>query len=262
MAVEVIFRDIEHDRDVRAERRERFQLKGRDFGNRQAVLAEFFQAGGERLSDIPARDGVFSRGAENMFEQGDHRRFAVRSRDRDERTAESARTEFRLSDHRLSHALEGNGQRVIDGDPRAQYKHVAFFAAGDKLLFFYGAGALYDEFLRRLTHRLVGHVVVEIYLRALCQQILGGGDARTGDPRHQKRLFREIHTHPPSPLARGSDKRKKQRQRQRRGDSRVNVGDLPLRIALLLKMVVKRRHQKDPFARFFVIYDLKDDGYA
>ena len=49
---------------------------------------------------------------------------------------------------------------------------------------------------------------------------------------------------------------------EERRRQRINVGNFRLGIPLFLKVMVHGRHQKDPSARFFVIYDLKDDGYA
>ena len=134
VAVEVIFGDIEKDGDVRAERGERLQLEGGDLRNGDPVLAQFFEAIEHGSPDVAARHGALMTAIEDMFDHGDGSRLAVSSRHGNDRTAHLARRKFRLPDDRLPLFAKEDGQRLVDGNARAQDKHVAFVCARRKLI--------------------------------------------------------------------------------------------------------------------------------
>ena len=118
---------------MRAQGGERFELEGGDLRHGDAP-GKFFKTGGDGRSHVPAHDGVQPRRLQNVPDEGDGSRLAVRSRDGDDGTGEFARAQLRLADDRLPRLFEGDGQRMVDGDAGAQDEHVAPLDAGGKLL--------------------------------------------------------------------------------------------------------------------------------
>ena len=102
---------------MRAERSERFKLKRRNFRDGDPVRFQLRKAGSDRLSDIAADHGILSRRAQNVSDHGDGRRLAVCPRNGNNGTMQGARAKFRLPYNRLAGFFEGDGERVVNGDP-------------------------------------------------------------------------------------------------------------------------------------------------
>ena len=129
VAVEVVFRDIEDDGDVRAQGGERLLLKGGDFDGGNAAAFEFLRRRSEREPAVPTGETLLARRAEDAFEHGDGGRLAVGARDGDGGAGKRQCAQLHLPRHPLPVGAEKARERVIDGDPGAQNEDVALFGA-------------------------------------------------------------------------------------------------------------------------------------
>ena len=119
MAVEVILGDVGDDRDVRADARERFQLKARNLHDRDVVVPQSVHARRERQPDVAAGNAIQPSCPQYLVDHGHGGRLSVGARDRDESRAQEQATQFRFPDDALARLTEGDGQLVVDGDARA-----------------------------------------------------------------------------------------------------------------------------------------------
>ena len=115
MAIEMILRHVEHDRDMRAKRVERFELKTGYFRYGDPVFAKRAEIY-HRRTDIPASFRLVPALFQYAFEHGNGRRFSVRTRHRHDRTTHIPRRKLRFSHDRFSAAFERDRKRMIDGN--------------------------------------------------------------------------------------------------------------------------------------------------
>ena len=119
MAVEMIFGDVGDDRDVRADARERFQLKARNLHDRDVVVPQSVHARREGQTDVSTGNAADARRPQDLVDHGHGGRLSVGARDRDESRAQEQAPQFRFPDDALARLAEGDGQLVVDGDARA-----------------------------------------------------------------------------------------------------------------------------------------------
>ena len=129
MAVEVVFRDVEDDGDVRAQGGKRLQLKGGDFDGGNAAAFEFLRRRSEREPAVPAGETFLARRAEDAFEHGDGGRLAVGARNGDGGARKRQSAQLHLPRHPLPVGAEKACERMIDGDPGAQDEDVTLLGA-------------------------------------------------------------------------------------------------------------------------------------
>ena len=170
MAVEVVLRYVRDDRNVRADARQRFELKTGDLHDGDVSVTEFIRAGDNGHADIAASNTVLPSRAEDLVDHRDRRRLAVRTRDRDDRRAQKQAAQFRLADDPLFPFAEGDGQFMIDGDAGAEDEHVAFLHRGSKFLRPHNARAARRKFRHRAPDPVRRQIVVEINSRASVKQ--------------------------------------------------------------------------------------------
>ena len=180
----MVFGDVRNHRNVRADARERFQLKARNLHHRDVVVPHPVHARRKGQADVSAGGAVDARRPQNFVNHRHGGRLAVGARDRDERRAQVHAPQLRFADDALARLAEGDGQFMVDGDARAQDEHVAIRRRVRQVFRADSQRAARVQLLHRREHRAVGYVVVHIHRRAARKQKLRPRNAALGHARH------------------------------------------------------------------------------
>ena len=111
MPVEVVGRDVEQYRDLRREAQRVLELKRGHLASDDRVGRERPGERAQRGADVPGHRDRDPAGAEDMADQLDRGRLAVRSRDRDEVVGQQPPAELELAEHRDSARARAANER-------------------------------------------------------------------------------------------------------------------------------------------------------
>ena len=109
---------------MRLERRERFQLKRRDFRHGDVAFRKI-TAGKHRHADISASRSFYAARRQHFRKHAYGGGFSVGARYGKNAALQIPRGKFRFADHRFSRAFERHGERVVHGNARTEHKSVA-----------------------------------------------------------------------------------------------------------------------------------------
>ena len=126
VAVEVVRRDVQHDRDFGTESLNRLQLKTGNLEHNDGFRLGALRQRNRRRANVATDECWETCGRHDFSQERGGRGLAIRSGNRDDRPGQESRRKFDLANHRLAQSARLHQGRRVDRDARAHHDQILF----------------------------------------------------------------------------------------------------------------------------------------